>query len=205
MSTSAASFVPPPVPLFEQIASDSAATKVIVHIIPAHAGSTSSHIAYKAGGEAHPRSRGEHFGSRSTTQTAPGSSPLTRGAQPGFPYFHGSRGLIPAHAGSTRCGRCRAMRRTAHPRSRGEHNPQRESNTEKMGSSPLTRGAQWKTALRNWQSGLIPAHAGSTPLASCRSSRAPAHPRSRGEHWVIRPFMRGSGGSSPLTRGARSR
>ena len=50
-------------------------------LIPAHAGSTVEKAKQVAGGEAHPRSRGEHH----TTMMA----------------IHHRVGLIPAHAGST--------------------------------------------------------------------------------------------------------
>ena len=70
-------------------------------LIPAHAGKTDVGAALAAGFEAHPRSRGENFRSRSTTPGRRGSSPLTRG-KPGDRHGVGGRGrLIPAHAGKT--------------------------------------------------------------------------------------------------------
>ena len=50
------------------------------------------------------------------------------------------------------------------------------------GSSPLTRGALWVDFLGVFICGLIPAHAGSTDLATATLWLATAHPRSRGEH-----------------------
>ena len=51
------------------------------------------------------------------------------------------------------------------------------------------------------RTGLIPAHAGKTSTVRCASSRARAHPRSRGEN-LFPPFaMPVTSGSSPLTRG----
>ncbi|KXB52627.1 hypothetical protein HMPREF0307_02207 [Corynebacterium sp. DNF00584] len=51
-----------------------------------------------------------------------------------------------------------------------------------MGSSPLTRGARRSSRATVRGMGLIPAHAGSTVIASRGTFLATAHPRSRGEH-----------------------
>ena len=69
----------------------------------------------------------------------------------------------------------------AHPRSRGE-NPRR-------------------CGRRGRRSGLIPAHAGKTPVAGARSYPPTAHPRSRGENVGSFVLSFCVGGSSPLTRG----
>ena len=50
---------------------------------------------------------------------------------------------------------------------------------------------------------LIPAHAGSTRVRTTSSTGRRAHPRSRGEHSMIRLPAQSGYGSSPLTRGAR--
>ena len=93
--------------------------------------------------------------------------------------------------------------RRAHPRSRGEHNSEVRSHVQPGGSSPLTRGAHSSTSSRTLESGLIPAHAGST-LRPCRNSPTRrAHPRSRGEHKHFCLDFPVEDGSSPLTRGAR--
>mgnify|MGYP001013199085 CR=1 FL=1 len=52
---------------------------------------------------------------------------------------------------------------------------------------------------------LIPAHAGSTVCDNSGQPLQAAHPRSRGEHAMSTSLGRVSGGSSPLTRGARAR
>ena len=70
-------------------------------IIPAHAGSTASGSRVGTRGRDHPRSRGEHAGGRFVLSGYSGSSPLTRGARYRPPRDYGSRGIIPAHAGST--------------------------------------------------------------------------------------------------------
>ena len=111
-------------------------------------------------------------------------------------------GLIPAHAGSTGPRATSPRRRGAHPRSRGEHPRFLPGLRPGLGSSPLTRGAPPAMFRCYAGAGLIPAHAGSTPIAAIHAVQHRAHPRSRGEH---EPRMCGSGGScgsSPLTRGA---
>ena len=89
----------------------------------------------------------------------------------------------------------------AHPRSRGENTASALVAALNSGSSPLTRG---KPNVRPGERGcgrLIPAHAGKTgPLRYCCSG-LPAHPRSRGENYVLGCYDRGAHSSSPLTRG----
>ena len=90
-------------------------------LIPAHAGSTGGIVGRVLLSRAHPRSRGEHNSVSVRRRCFEGSSPLTRGAQCLVYHHVCSKGLIPAHAGSTRnphlCPNCW----WAHPRSRGEH------------------------------------------------------------------------------------
>ena len=150
-----------------------------------------------------------------------GPSPLTRGkhslAAPNAP----PGGLIPAHAGKTRHTLCPSSSGTAHPRSRGENSNAADRSTPAGGSSPLTRGKLVEGARLFDVVGLIPAHAGKTPLVSHRAISRPAHPRSRGETSTRResrlpfgahPRSRGenpirsrtlaaASGASPLTRG----
>ena len=72
------------------------------------------------------------------------------------------------------------------------------------GSSPLTRGKHPEDhAARGWPR-LIPAHAGKTSSTSPTSWPTWAHPRSRGENGGHGVSMRGTRGSSPLTRGKRA-
>ena len=171
-------------------------------LIPAHAGSTFWASQYGTNMRAHPRSRGEHTPYEPGTFYGAGSSPLTRGARCGFIKCHCSLRLIPAHAGSTGDVAFFASIGGAHPRSRGEHGPRHVPSSRQVGSSPLTRGARHLTSHRHAQHGLIPAHAGSTFIASGIGCGPQAHPRSRGEHrsktWLPETAL----GSSPLTRGA---
>ena len=171
-------------------------------IIPAHAGSTCSPSRTRKQHQDHPRSRGEHVSSIRSSADSGGSSPLTRGALGTVWCSAGCPGIIPAHAGSTAaCPSVRSVCRD-HPRSRGEHGSGGGSPQCDVGSSPLTRGAQWVTKQTIQTGRIIPAHAGSTPHPTRQTNTSQDHPRSRGEHsnpqgsTVIRP------GSSPLTRGA---
>ena len=92
----------------------------------------------------------------------------------------------------------------AHPRSRGEH-PTRLSTTSMwMGSSPLARGTRKWNQRRRRKKGLIPARAGNTGRPVRRNQTRWAHPRSRGEHFLVRVSVLVWTGSSPLARGTLS-
>ena len=151
-------------------------------LIPAHAGSTSYRVRPAPVRPAHPRSRGEHAGVDFSHCLVAGSSPLTRGAPCPQASLCSVWGLIPAHAGSTKCLFISFTRSGAHPRSRGEHFSEWPVRAANSGSSPLTRGARGRSSLGCSAMGLIPAHAGSTPCVMVSSHLVRAHPRSRGEH-----------------------
>ena len=72
-----------------------------------------------------------------------------------------------------------------------------------LGSSPLTRGKRISGLVIGGISGLIPAHAGKTRRHRQPATRAPAHPRSRGENVWVEFEGNVCYGSSPLTRGKR--
>ena len=69
------------------------------------------------------------------------------------------------------------------------------------GSSPLARGTPIIGGLSGAHRRLIPARAGNTYDRLRSGERAPAHPRSRGEHHMASARSSGSSGSSPLARG----
>ena len=133
-----------------------------------------------------------------------GSSPLTRGKREDREVYDTRAGLIPAHAGKTACAPVSISRPWAHPRSRGENADFTVPDLRGRGSSPLTRGKP--VTLLDWSDrvGLIPAHAGKTPLLSAGSTGAWAHPRSRGENLMGLATTDLTEGSSPLTRGKPS-
>ena len=93
----------------------------------------------------------------------------------------------------------------AHPRLRGEHTADKTAAQYLLGSSPLTRGALPVAATQIHPRRLIPAYAGSTSPDGKNRKKRGAHPRLRGEHEQDSPAAAVVDGSSPLTRGARSR
>ena len=70
------------------------------------------------------------------------------------------------------------------------------------GSSPHTRGAPPRRRSRHRRCRIIPAYAGSTPMATVVHPDVPDHPRIRGEHRSWRRLAQQGQGSSPHTRGA---
>ena len=174
-------------------------------LIPAHAGKTASAAWAAVIGWAHPRSRGENLNPARFGKVLAGSSPLTRGKQaPGSPQAKRC-GLIPAHAGKTMV--CPSVRVTsrAHPRSRGENHGVQSRVVNQTGSSPLTRGKQEANGGLEIDGRLIPAHAGKTSAPRVAAARSWAHPRSRGENPTLLITTPHVQGSSPLTRGKRTR
>ena len=173
-------------------------------IIPAYAGSTLEESPDRHRDRDHPRIRGEH-------------------AAEAFGFTYTER-IIPAYAGSTSCAngtsntpadhpRIRGEHAhrsppfhyaaTDHPRIRGEHSSRAQPGHPAGGSSPHTRGARRPGRGRAGRWRIIPAYAGSTPRSPEDRRRRPDHPRIRGEHPAPFSSMRGPGGSSPHTRGAR--
>ena len=155
---------------------------------------------------AHPRSRGENQGDRIFDRSNNGSSPLTRGKPERRRRRQQRDRLIPAHAGKTCVRLSISLRNRAHPRSRGENGRVRHRHVKGRGSSPLTRGKL--LAVQAWAptEGLIPAHAGKTPRLQSRRHLInwliPAH-AGKTPSKVVADIA--ACGSSPLTRGKRSR
>ena len=69
------------------------------------------------------------------------------------------------------------------------------------GSSPLARGTLEGDALAHVKRGLIPARAGNTGAIFAPAPVIGAHPRSRGEHSLLKHWQIMTVGSSPLARG----
>ncbi len=174
-------------------------------IIPAFAGSTRRCLSLTMPGWDHPRFRGEHAIAFAKNTMNVGSSPLSRGAPPARRCTARGRRIIPAFAGSTHARRCRGRLVWDHPRFRGEHPVRTASWTPDAGSSPLSRGARRRRPARRREGGIIPAFAGSTPCCGTRRRPGRDHPRFRGEHPLSERRPPAAWGSSPLSRGARSR
>ena len=155
--------------------------------------------------EAHPRSRGENRPNDSHSPEIAGSSPLTRGKRSWQRYLVTAFGLIPAHAGKTASPKRAQLSEAAHPRSRGENLVARGRGNSRRGSSPLTRGKPVSMLSIVDLLRLIPAHAGKTTCSWSPRRTLRAHPRSRGENSRTVPRRYRRRGSSPLTRGKRTR
>ena len=111
--------------------------------------------------------------------------------------------LIPARAGNTAWLRMRTVSTSAHPRSRGEHGAPGRALLLPLGSSPLARGTPRTSIVSRLQMRLIPARAGNTTLQKELAAKTSAHPRSRGEHQIMRISIGVACGSSPLARGTQ--
>ena len=174
-------------------------------IIPAYAGSTEANSLDGQTMADHPRIRGEHQTPVRRSLRPGGSSPHTRGAPTISTYGAGTRGIIPAYAGSTSsvCIYCRTL--PDHPRIRGEHSAPSGRGATSTGSSPHTRGARDRYPRSACRERIIPAYAGSTPWRSRPPLRTRDHPRIRGEHGHTQSLRRLRDGSSPHTRGALDR
>ena len=172
-------------------------------LIPAHAGKTITLGILKRPSWAHPRSGGENTVTSVRSTLPSGSSPLAQGKLRDQAQPEQSDGLIPAHAGKTTFDASRCSRIRAHPHSRGENAEGAIRAEESKGSSPLTRGKPSRAVSTGGIRGLIPTHAGKTPRHAATAPCAWAHPHSRGENWISGAQLRGSEGSSPLTRGKR--
>ena len=72
------------------------------------------------------------------------------------------------------------------------------------GSSPLARGTPARDATTAPRVGVIPARAGNTSATDRARCRRWGHPRSRGEHPIIRMKTWHDAGSSPLARGTHN-
>ena len=151
-------------------------------LIPAHAGKTPRHTPRRRGPWAHPRSRGENHALVHAWPVRGGSSPLTRGKPARRQRQRRRCRLIPAHAGKTNPLASRVRSSAAHPRSRGENQPRAHQSHRGSGSSPLTRGKRPEASNEDYETGLIPAHAGKTVVMRVSHFRRWAHPRSRGEN-----------------------
>ena len=95
-------------------------------------------------------------------------------------------GIIPAHAGNTDHGHIVAGVNRDHPRACGEHPVDHMVEEYAGGSSPRMRGTRFCFLVCPFFVGIIPAHAGNTPLRFRRSCLSRDHPRACGEHWCDR-------------------
>jgi len=174
-----------------------------LRLIPACAGNTASSGAPPTSATAHPRVRGEHAVMTTCIGSARGSSPRARGTPSAMSVLPSWVGLIPACAGNTSPSDSRRPGPTAHPRVRGEHAGRCEIRATERGSSPRARGTHGGRPVHVPLRRLIPACAGNTSPRTRAARSTSAHPRVRGEHYVVIWPGQTHDGSSPRARGTQ--
>ena len=173
--------------------------------IPAHAGNTLLYALNNASWSVHPRARGEYVAVSVFPRSPSGSSPRTRGIHQVNDQVGVGPRFIPAHAGNTPALRLARRVWPVHPRARGEYQYAHSHVYREPGSSPRTRGIRSARRTEPAARRFIPAHAGNTWRKAHSPAPRTVHPRARGEYSVNgtrRPMVFGS---SPRTRGIRSR
>ncbi len=174
-----------------------------IRIIPAYAGNTSITGLRQVPWTDHPRVRGEHSASASSSITSSGSSPRTRGTHERHVQPGRFLRIIPAYAGNTSSWPSTRNGRPDHPRVRGEHLRPNGPSPTSTGSSPRTRGTPRHADHRPARQRIIPAYAGNTRHAPPHRVCGADHPRVRGEHLPPPMISVEACGSSPRTRGTR--
>ena len=158
-------------------------------IIPARAGFTPAPSKPSTRSADHPRSRGVYHRRKLEKAKIRGSSPLARGLRVVKVGTVGYRGIIPARAGFTDCGRGVLLHLSDHPRSRGVYcapRPRPRSCARcAPGSSPLARGLRDEIGPLLDGGRIIPARAGFTPGSTRMSGSWLDHPRSRGVYLML--------------------
>ena len=172
-------------------------------IIPACAGSTTAPHTRQVPTRDHPRMCGEHSYNSLTCSRLLGSSPHVRGAPRHQRHKGDLQGIIPACAGSTATSSSIAFEHRDHPRMCGEHENWAKDKLPEEGSSPHVRGAHHDGRYWTYNTGIIPACAGSTDFGFRGNGVPRDHPRMCGEHQAPPPHPSPLPGSSPHVRGAR--
>ncbi len=131
--------------------------------IPAHAGNRSRPMRASRAWPVHPRARGEQPAGSLVGRHFNGSSPRTRGTEPGDLLGADDRRFIPAHAGNSHRQRHFRFPASVHPRARGEQANKGRPQQIPGGSSPRTRGTASLAGGDLASRRFIPAHAGNRP------------------------------------------
>ena len=154
---------------------------LLVGIIPAYAGNTSSNVLLMRSNWDHPRICGEHSFTDIEDMGYTGSSPHMRG---------------------TRRICCQPTPEPwDHPRICGEHLAVMVMLISISGSSPHMRGTLSVEHAVLVLDGIIPAYAGNTALPASSATASRDHPRICGEHDAMAGKLLYSLGSSPHMRG----
>ena len=109
--------------------------------------------------------------------------------------------IIPAHAGNSAIGGCRACGRPDHPRACGELRCGGSASGSRNGSSPRMRGTHVRCHRPVDKRRIIPAHAGNSGVALRLLTASSDHPRACGELLSSHLLPPAILGSSPRMRG----
>jgi len=130
--------------------------------IPACAGNTPGQLRRPQRRAVHPRVRGEHTAIATGVPMSYGSSPRARGTRAETDPDWSCGRFIPACAGNTRGDAARWIKRSVHPRVRGEHRGVARIRWPITGSSPRARGTLEMLTETRFELRFIPACAGNT-------------------------------------------
>ncbi len=189
--------------------------------IPAGAGNAVVVEEFQARVSVHPRGRGERPWRLTLAWLRGGSSPRARGTLKYRSFRFWLIRFIPAGAGNAPASPRASVRRTVHPRGRGERlrstgmvdraggssprargTPSRPLRSRAYrGSSPRARGTRLTHFSRALGHRFIPAGAGNAWLTDRDVRPAAVHPRGRGERAVLGGGFPAGVGSSPRARG----
>ena len=178
-----------------------AAGRVVLVVLPAHAGMVPGRWRTPAGLHRAPRARGD--GPWVIKRPGPGSgcSPRTRGWSHRVPPGSFLTLVLPAHAGMVPTAPICAMPRSSAPRARGDGPPRRSSSDRGTTCSPRTRGWSPGTELPHLTWLVLPAHAGMVPADPVQRARIQGAPRARGDGPHVQPLTHVTAECSPRTRG----
>ena len=179
--------------------------KNIERNIPAYAGKTLSPELAPINAAEHPRVCGENHRTSFRYHASGGTSPRMRGKHGVVFGFGRHQRNIPAYAGKTHGWCPMFLPPSEHPRVCGENLSNTRQNSALVGTSPRMRGKPRfdtcvKSCIRN-----IPAYAGKTASACCKSSHPQEHPRVCGENVRMPASAPSAPGTSPRMRGKPGR
>ena len=178
-------------------------SKIVIGIIPAHAGLTLIPKHDRLCPWDHPRACGAHSSLKSRRTNTTGSSPRMRGSLLVGILIPLRIGIIPAHAGLTTVRTLPTRTPRDHPRACGAHNNNMWYEKAVRGSSPRMRGSQLREQCDAVALGIIPAHAGLTTTMKFLWVLTRDHPRACGAHQSLQAKRIFEQGSSPRMRGSR--
>ena len=173
--------------------------------IPAYAGNAAPTALRVSGASVHPRIRGERVVYQNKLWDINGSSPHTRGTHTRVPVLIEYSRFIPAYAGNAVLHVPRHPCTAVHPRIRGERTMGNPAPALSIGSSPHTRGTLDRATVPRAAGRFIPAYAGNALITAAYPRETSVHPRIRGERSSFLHARMSGFGSSPHTRGTRSR